>query len=91
MLRSAAEVKSLNAPRVPGEGVVVGCGQEDTSSDGAGPDSVPTPDCVSLRLQKYLASCLASSPTGQEVLASAVDEGTRSIINAFILAVQRCE
>ena len=44
-----------------------------------------------LRMQKFVASALAGSTVGQDVIASVVDEGTRNIIGAFILAVKLCE
>lgn len=42
-------------------------------------------------MQKFLASKLAGSSVGQDVIASVVDEGTRNIISAFILAVKQCK
>ena len=48
-------------------------------------------DSTSLKFQKYLASHLSSCSIGQDVIASVVDEGTRHIINAFIMAIRRCE
>jgi hypothetical protein len=48
-------------------------------------------DSTSLKFQKYLASHLSSCSIGQDVIASVVDEGTRHIISAFIMAIRRCE
>ena len=42
-------------------------------------------------MQKFLVSKLAGSSVGQDVIASAVDEGTRHIVDAFIKAVKQCK
>lgn len=70
------EVKGINKP-----GDVVSNKQKSDSNSGK--------NSTSLRMKKFMASKLAGSSVGQDVIANAVDEETRNIIGAFITAVKK--
>lgn len=70
------EVKDLNTPA----DVVAAKKRADTASGKNG---------RTLRMQKFVASKMSGSSLGQDMLASVVDDSTRNIISAFILAVNK--
>ena len=41
-------------------------------------------------MQKFMASKLAGSSVGQDMIASVVDDTTRNIISALILSIKKC-